>query len=202
MEMIKTPACFSTKYPIIDVEIKNEPRDAQGRFDPRRGEICVAGFFIDNEITQFMLKDESKIEEFRQAVNDFLGTMKGKKAYAFNIRMEGGCFTRLLGRSPIIYEIQPLHGKGANKEYFFKYLAKKKVETPDSICFKDPLNGRSELCPEYWRKGRFEDVRKHNLCCLTKEAKILKHQYFLVKEFSPFIDRNGWLKPTVTLPPI
>ncbi|MQY60397.1 hypothetical protein GH153_00955 [bacterium] len=202
MEMIKTPACFSTKYPIIDVEIKNESLDAQGRFDPRRGEICIVGFFIDDKITQFMLKDESKIEEFGQAVNDFLGTMNGKKAYAFNVNMEEGCFTELLGHSPRIYEIKPFRGRGATKEYFFKYLVKKKIETPDSICFKDPLDGRSKLCAEYWQKGRFEDVRKHNLCCLTKEAKILEHRYFIVKEFSPLIDRNDWLKPNATLPPV
>lgn len=202
MEMIKTPACFSTKYPIVDVEIKNKPLDAYGRLDYLGGEICVAGFFMDDKIIQFILNDESKIEEFRRALNDFLRTIKGKKTYAFNIRMEEGCFTRLLGYSPEVYEIKPFSGRGASKEYFFRYLVKKKVVTPDSVCFADPLNGKGYLCPEYWQRGRFGDVRKHNLCCLTKEAKILEHRGFIVRKFSPLLDGTDWLKPGATLPPV
>jgi len=200
MEIIKTPVRFSTSHPIADVEIKNKPLDAYGRLDYQKGEICVAGFFTDNGITQFVLKNEPKIEEFKRGVNDFLGTINEKNLHAFNMNMETGCFTKLLGRSPKIHEIKPFNGRGTTKEYFFTYLLKKKIEDPDSACFDDPLNGRSDLCPEYWQRGLFEDVRKHNLCCLTKEAKILKHRDFILKEFSPLIDRNGWLNSGASLP--
>lgn len=202
MRIVKTHVPFSTKLPVVDVEIKNNIRDASGRFNYYRGEICIAGFFIDDEITQLVLK-EPTLEEFRRGVHEYLGTINSEKLHAFNTNMEEGCFTKLLGCYPRMYEIKPpIKGRGTTKEYFFGFLVSRGIEKPESACFTDPLNGESERCPDCWGKGRHEDVRKHNLCCLTKEARILEHQNFILKELSHLIDSNGWLKLGATLPPV
>jgi len=202
MRTVKTAVPFSTKLPVVDVEIKNKIKDASGKFHYDKGEICVAGFFIDDEITQLVLKEPNQ-EEFRQGVREYLGTINSEKLHAFNTKMEEECFTKLLGCRLRMYEIKPpIKGSGTSKEYFFRFLVSKGVEKPESAFFKDPLNGHSERCPECWEKGLYEDVRKHNLCCLTKEALILKNQSFILKELSHLVDLNGWLKRDVTLPSV
>ena len=118
MEVKKTVANFSTKHPVVDVEISNDIEIH--RWDYSKGEISVAGFFVDNEIIQFMLKNKSNLNKFQKEIMEMLTTLDGRKLHAFNIRMETGCFSNLLGNSPQFHEIMPFSGRGSNKEYHFK----------------------------------------------------------------------------------
>ncbi len=201
MKTIKTSVPFSTKYPIVDVEISN---DISSNWDSSKGEISVAGFLVDNEITQFLLINKSKLGEFRNQINDFLSTVTEKQLYAFNIKMETGCFEKLLSKSLVFREIKPknFRAKGFNKDYCFGYLIKQDIISKDFIWFEDPLKGNGRLCMNCWSAGEFEKVRLHNVCCLLKEAKILQHKDFLEKQLSPFFKEDGWLKDGVSLPPL
>ncbi len=171
-------------------------------WDYYKGEISIAGFFVDDKIIQFMLMNKNKLNNFQKEVKNFLSTLNEKKLHAFNVKMETGCFTKLLGNSPQFHEIMPFRGKGANKEYHFNYLIKKGVIPSNFMKFKDPLNGRSELCLKYWEDQRFKEVGLHNVCCLTKEATILQHRDFIIKQFNTLLDENGWLKSGASLPPL
>ena len=194
MEVVKTTVGFTTNQPIVDVEISNNPRNLQGKLDPNKGNICVAGFLVDNTMSQFLLKHDSQKQAFKEAVAEFLASIANKKLHAFYIDMEQGCFTNLLGWSPRLHEVKPpIKGRGTTKDNFFTYLTKTDKVLPEELGFTDPLHGRGELCPEYWKNGRYEDVRQHNVCCLTKEAKILEHKEFIMEQLTEHINENGWL---------
>ena len=200
MKVIETPVNFSTKYPIVDVEISN---NIAPEWKWSEGKISVAGFLVDNVITQFMLMNNSNLTEFRNKINNFLSTLTKKQLYAFNINMETGCFENLIGESPIFHEIKPpFKIPRFNKDYCFGYLIKHSIISKDSIGFEDPLKGNSGLCIKCWSDGEFENVRLHNVCCLLKEAKILQHKAFLEKKFSHLCDENGCLKSGAYLPPL
>jgi hypothetical protein len=165
------------------------------------GDTFLVGILIDNDITQIMLINSSKLEEFKRAIADELSVINKKDLYAYNSDMEMGSFKKLLGESPNIFDMKPFSGRGATKEYFFSVLVKEKVIKADSIGFSDPLNGDSKKCPDYWNRKLYDEVRDHNRCCLTKEAKILEHNDYLKKRFSSLVN-NGWLKDDAVLPEI
>lgn|GEM_PF-1884744 len=204
METKETKINFSTKHPIADVETPIDLPCIGGtkKFDYLKGEVCIAGFFVDDKITQFLLMNKSKSAEFCNNINSFLSTINGKQLHSFNINMESGCFTNLLKKSLSFNEIQPFHGKGINKEYCFGYLIKKKqcLDMRGIVGFDDPLNGDSSKLPDYWNKGLYEECRRHNVGCLVKEAKILQYRDFLIKEHSNLLDGNGWLRNGALLP--
>lgn len=192
---------FSTKHPIVDVETYNNLGSyGINPWPYHLGEIGIAGFFVDNKITQFLLKDKNNIEKIREGISDHLSTLSGKPLYAFNIRMEIGCFNNLLGRSPQFLEAMPFHGRGASKEYFFAFLLKHDKVTFDSREFIDPLNGDGVACIDALNKGQYQDALDHNHCCLTKEATILEYKNFIRKKHNHLVDETGWLIRGKTLP--
>jgi hypothetical protein len=200
MDMLTTKASLSTPNPVVDFEISNDIAGLKWNYE--KAETSVVGFLVDNEITQIMLTDKSKINEFRMAIKDILSTIEGSKLHAFNTRMEFGCFKNLLGYSPKLYEIgPPIKGRGTTKDYFFNYLTRQ-GKVPSDLKLEDPLNGDGRLCMRYWKEGRFEEVRLHNVCCLIKEAKILEHRNFITEQLGHLVDRNGFLLPGVSLPKI
>ncbi len=196
MKVVKTPAMMGTRHPIVDIEISN---NLDPHWDYSLAKPCLVGFFVDEELTQFLLMshNEKKTKDFVKKIQDFLSTIDGRP-HAFNTKMETGCFKVLLGYSPKLHEIKPFNGKGVSKEYLFSYLVKKGAVS--NFPFRDPLNGHSELCPELWRKGHFEEVRQHNVCCLTKESKILEHRELLLNDFQHLLKEDGWIQEGVELP--
>ena len=141
MKIDKTLVKFSAKYPIVDVETTNEIMPSSWS----EGDICIAGFFVDENITQFMLINKSNLKKFRDAIKDFLSTIGNRPLYAFNTEVETGCFNTFLGRPLNFNEIKPFNGSGTTKENFYKYMVEKKFIGPDGIGFKDPLKGNSKL---------------------------------------------------------
>lgn len=188
MKIIRTKASFSTDFAIVDNE-------STGVFSCKKGildaDTFLVGIFVDDTITQLMLKDGSKREEFRKAVSDEITALDGKPLFAFNADMEMGSFKKILGTPPRIREIKPFNGRGVTKEFLFSVLVRERIVQGEG--FEDPLNGESCRCPECWKNGNHEDVRKHNVSCLTKEAKILLHSGFLRNYFSKYLRSDGWL---------
>lgn len=171
MKIIETDISFSSKHPVVDVEVSNDLSRLDWNYE--KGEISVAGFLVDNKITQFMRIKQANINKLQISIKDFLSTISKRQLYAFNTNMEIGCLKNLLGESPKFFEIKPFQGYGTTKEYFFDVLVKKRMIKPEDIP-KDPLLGQSKLCMDYWKKGRYDDVRKHNSCCLIKESSFLE----------------------------
>jgi hypothetical protein len=201
MKKIEKIVGFSTNHPVVDVETYNNLEDYGIRPWPyHKGEIGIAGFFVDDKITQFLLIHKENIEIFRKAVHDILSTLSGKLLHAFNTEMETGSFKKFLGYSPQFHEIKPFNGKGTTKEYFFAYLLRTGRVAPDFVKFEDPLNGDSFKCIECLNNGRFEDALGHNICCLTKEALILEHNDFIIEQFKHLLNKDMWLRDGKSLP--
>lgn len=227
MKPIITSVSFSTKHPIADVETKTVipyvSVNGAKKPDCHNVEINVAGFFVDNAITQFRIVDESELDIFRNQIRDFLSTINGKQLHAFFIDVEKGCFENLLGNSPAfakIEEIMPFKGK--KKEYLFSYLVANGEDIPISVIppegfkenlmeekakdatlpvisingFPDPYNGDSRKCIG----GNIEDTGRHNVCCLLKEAIILSKKDFFNKEFGHRLNKGRFLNDDVLLP--
>lgn len=196
-EILERKVDFFSEVPIIDNEISNDIGILG--WDYEKAKPCIVGILFKNKITQFVLYENHKeiVEKFKAELMNFLDELP-KPLFAFNTKMERGNFKGFLNREYRFEEIKPFNGKGASKEYFFRFLLEKGlIVKTDS--FEDPLRGNSRLVMSRWESERYEDVVKHNICCLVKEFNILENKKKITQEHNNILNESGWLKDGVVL---
>ena len=191
VKIVKTKVKFFCPITIYDTEIINDiSRPDSSYWDYEKGDICVAGFLMGNEIIQVIHEHNGDLEEFKKQLWEIL---KDKKdLYSFNFRFEHEITKGLLGKSIFISEIKSFKGKNFGKERFFIELVKdkkvKKKEIP-----KDPFNGNGGLCMEKWKEGKIDEILEHNRSCLIEEYFLFINKQYLYDKFKNNI-KDGWFQ--------
>lgn len=181
------------QFPIIDIEIGKEPRDATGRWNNALADPIVFGCYYGNVKKIVARTDTVDKEEFQKKVKEILNSIP-RPLYALNKDFEKQVLNNIIGEYENIEDVRDFKGKETSKVYLYGLLIRLK-QYPK---LEEQMNFDSKKCIEYWQKyneTKNEDylkwIMEHNQNCLSMENSILKEKDFLKSLFK--ININNWV---------